>query len=75
MRIRLAAFALCLFVSQLAVGQAAPTEITNSDVISMTKAGIVNRRSYLRFSMDRPNSNVAAGFNRAQRSRCVRPGA
>jgi Sel1 repeat len=40
MRIRLAAFALCLFASQIAVGQAAPTEITNSDVISMTKAGI-----------------------------------
>lgn len=33
-------FALCLFVSLLAVGQTAPTEITNSDVISMTKAGI-----------------------------------
>jgi hypothetical protein len=40
MRVRLAAFALCLFVSQLAKGQATPTEITNSDVISMTKAGI-----------------------------------
>jgi hypothetical protein len=36
----LAVFALCLFVSPLAVGQAAPTEVTNSDVISMTKAGI-----------------------------------
>ena len=40
MTIRLAAFALCLFVSQLAIGQASPAEITNSDVISMTKAGI-----------------------------------
>jgi tetratricopeptide (TPR) repeat protein len=40
MRIRLAAFALCLFVSLLAMGQAVPTEMTNSDVISMTKAGI-----------------------------------
>ena len=40
MRIRLAAFALCLFASQLAMGQATSTEITNSDVISMTKAGI-----------------------------------
>jgi hypothetical protein len=33
-------FLLCLVVSQLAMGQAAPTENTNSDVISMTKAGI-----------------------------------
>jgi TPR repeat protein len=40
MRTRLAAFALCLFVSQLAFGQATPTEITNSDLITMTKAGI-----------------------------------
>jgi len=40
MGIKLAVLALCLFVSQLAMGQAAPTEITNSDVISMTKAGI-----------------------------------
>jgi len=40
MGIRLAFFALCLFISQLATGQAAPTEITNSDVVSMTKAGI-----------------------------------
>ena len=40
MGIKLAVLALCLFVSQLALGQAAPTEITNSDVISMTKAGI-----------------------------------
>lgn len=31
---------LGLFVAQLALGQAAPAEITNSDVISMTKAGI-----------------------------------
>ena len=29
MRITLAAFALCLFVSQLAIGQATPTEITH----------------------------------------------
>jgi hypothetical protein len=29
-----------LLASQLAIGQAVPTEITNSDVISMTKAGI-----------------------------------
>jgi TPR repeat protein len=40
MRVRSAAFALCLFVSQLAMGQATPAGITNSDVISMTKAGI-----------------------------------
>jgi hypothetical protein len=40
MRIKLAVFALCLFVSQLAMGQAAPNAIINSDVISMTKAGI-----------------------------------
>ena len=40
MRIELAVLALCLFASQLAMGQTAPTEITNADVISMTKAGI-----------------------------------
>jgi hypothetical protein len=40
MGIKLAVLALCLSVSQLAMGQAAPAEITNSDVISMTKAGI-----------------------------------
>lgn len=40
MGIRLPAFALCLFVSQLVMGQATPTEITNSDVINMIKAGI-----------------------------------
>lgn len=40
MGIRFAAFALCLLFAQLATGQAAPNAITNSDVISMTKAGI-----------------------------------
>jgi hypothetical protein len=40
MRIRLAVLALFLLVSRLATGQAAPVQITNSDVISMTKAGI-----------------------------------
>jgi hypothetical protein len=40
MRIRLAVFVFCLFVAQFAIGQAAPSAITNSDVISMTKAGI-----------------------------------
>jgi len=40
MGIKLAVLALCMFVSQLAMGQAAPNQITNSDVISMTKAGI-----------------------------------
>ena len=40
MGMKLAVLALCFFVSQLAMGKAAPTEITNSDVISMTKAGI-----------------------------------
>jgi hypothetical protein len=40
MGVRLAAFALCLFISRLTIAQTAPTEITNSDVISMTKAGI-----------------------------------
>ena len=40
MGIKLAVLALCLFISQFAMGQAAPAEITNSDVISMTKAGI-----------------------------------
>ena len=40
MGIKLAVLALCFFVSQLAMGQAAPNAITNSDVISMTKAGI-----------------------------------
>jgi hypothetical protein len=40
MGIRLAVFAFCLFLSQLVIGQATSTEITNSDVISMTKAGI-----------------------------------
>jgi hypothetical protein len=37
---KLVVFALCLFASHFAAGQAAPTGITNSDVISMTKAGI-----------------------------------
>ena len=40
MRIRLAVFVLCLFSVPLAVGQSTPTAMTNSDVISMTKAGI-----------------------------------
>jgi hypothetical protein len=40
MTIKLAALALCLLASHLAMGQAAPAEITNSDVVSMTKAGI-----------------------------------
>jgi len=40
MRIRFAALAFCLLFAQLAMGQAAPNAITNSDVISMTKAGI-----------------------------------
>jgi hypothetical protein len=40
MGVRLAVLVFSLLVSQLAMGQAAPTEITNSDVISMTKAGI-----------------------------------
>ncbi len=40
MGIKLAVFALCLLVPPLSMGQVAPTEITNSDVISMTKAGI-----------------------------------
>lgn len=40
MGIKLAVLAICLSVLQLAIGQATPTEITNSDVISMTKAGI-----------------------------------
>lgn len=40
MGFRLPVFALVLFVSQLAKEQAAPAQITNSDVISMTKAGI-----------------------------------
>jgi hypothetical protein len=40
MGIKLAILALFLFISQLAMGQAAPSEITNADVISMTKAGI-----------------------------------
>lgn len=40
MGIRFTVFVLCLLGSQLAMGQAAPHVITNSDVISMTKAGI-----------------------------------
>ncbi|MDE3200928.1 MAG: hypothetical protein KGN79_08405, partial [Acidobacteriota bacterium] len=40
MRTRFAAFAFCLLFAQLAMGQAAPNAMTNSDVISMTKAGI-----------------------------------
>ena len=40
MRIKLALLALFLLVAPLAMGQAAPATITNSDVISMTKAGI-----------------------------------
>ncbi|MGD0829871.1 MAG: hypothetical protein ABR907_02930 [Terracidiphilus sp.] len=40
MCIKPAFLALSLLVSQLAMGQAAPTEITNSDVVSMTRAGI-----------------------------------
>jgi hypothetical protein len=40
MSIKIVFLAFSLLVSQFAMGQAAPTEITNSDVISMTKAGI-----------------------------------
>jgi hypothetical protein len=40
MVVRFSVFALCLLVSHLLIGQAVPAEITNSDVISMTKAGI-----------------------------------
>ena len=40
MRLQLVVLALCLSTSQFATGQAVHTEITNSDVISMTKAGI-----------------------------------
>lgn len=40
MGIRNAVIAICLFASQLATCQAVSTEITNSDVINMTKAGI-----------------------------------
>jgi hypothetical protein len=40
MAIKMALFALCLFVPQAAMEQTAPIQITNSDVISMTKAGI-----------------------------------
>jgi hypothetical protein len=40
MRIKLAVLALFMLVSQLAIGQATPSEITNADVISMAKAGI-----------------------------------
>jgi hypothetical protein len=43
MGIKFTVFALCLLFSSLAIGQAAPTEITNSDVVSMTKAGIGER--------------------------------
>jgi hypothetical protein len=40
MSVKPAILALSLLVSQLSMGQAAPPEITNSDVVSMTKAGI-----------------------------------
>jgi hypothetical protein len=40
MRIIFAVFAFSFFFAQFATGQAAPNAITNSDVISMTKAGI-----------------------------------
>jgi len=50
MRVTFWVFALCLFIPQFEMGQAGPTEITNSDVISMTK------RSYWLFSADQRNS-------------------
>ena len=40
MGMKLAVLAICLCASRLALGQTVPSEITNSDVISMTKAGI-----------------------------------
>jgi hypothetical protein len=43
MGVRLAVIAISLLASHLVMGQTAPTEITNSDVISMTKAGIGER--------------------------------
>lgn len=59
MRIRLAAFALCLFMSQLAIGEAASTEITNSDVISMTKAGIGEQTIILAIQHVRSNFDTS----------------
>jgi hypothetical protein len=40
MRNAFVVFALCLLTQQFAIGQVGPTEITNSDIITMTKAGI-----------------------------------
>jgi hypothetical protein len=40
MGIKLTVLVLCLALSHFAVGQTVPTKITNSDVISMAKAGI-----------------------------------
>lgn len=40
MRLKFAIFAFCLMFAQLATAQAAPNAIGNTDVISMTKAGI-----------------------------------
>lgn len=39
-RIRFAVFAICLLFAYLAAGQGTPHPITNTDVISMTKAGL-----------------------------------
>lgn len=38
--IKMVALALCLFTARFAMGQTVPAQITNSDVINMTKAGI-----------------------------------
>src|ERR1700693_1379887 len=43
MGIRLVSLALCIASCSFCLGQSVPTELTNSDVIQMTKAGIADQ--------------------------------